>query len=138
MKRPREEDFVRHKKYYKAFEETQTTILCNLPPTCSETPVELTDSEFEQHYYDCHTFHCFECRGRFPSEHLLDLHLRELHDHLVAELRDRGESVFKCFVESCPRVFKTSVDRNEHAVSDHGYPQDYGFDIVRKGLTSTQ
>jgi hypothetical protein len=63
---------------------------CSLPPhreTISFTSYE----DYEVHYLQYHVNRCSECSKNFPTGRLLDIHIEENHDPLVAARRARGE-----------------------------------------------
>lgn len=63
---------------------------CSLPG--HKYPVRFSSyEEYETHYTKNHTNQCRECRKNFPSEHLLGLHIEEVHDSFLAVKRDRGD-----------------------------------------------
>lgn len=67
------------------------TLQCSLP---GHAPVSFTRyDDYEQHYNNAHTNRCLDCRKNFPSPHVLDLHIRELHDALTEIKREKGENV---------------------------------------------
>src|SRR5262245_55143719 len=66
------------------------TMKCSLPPHKDVLSFD-TYEEYEVHYNRSHLNRCVECRKNFPSEHLLNVHIEECHDSLVAVRRDRGE-----------------------------------------------
>lgn len=66
------------------------TMRCSLPP--HREPLAFQSyADYEAHYNSFHTNRCLECRKNFPSEHLLGVHIEEIHDPLVRIKRDRGE-----------------------------------------------
>ena len=63
---------------------------CSLPPhreTLSFTSYE----NYEVHYLQNHVNRCSECSKNFPGSHLLNIHIEENHDPLIAARRARGE-----------------------------------------------
>ncbi|KAM7213358.1 zinc finger domain containing protein [Rhypophila decipiens] len=93
-----------------------------------------TYDEYEAHYIRSHSNRCRQCRKNFPSEHLLGLHIEELHDSFVAVKRERGEQTYACFVEGCDRRCSTASKRNRHLIDKHMYPKNYFFDVTRDGI----
>ncbi|KFO76825.1 Zinc finger protein 511, partial [Cuculus canorus] len=43
-----------------------------------------------------------------------------------------GEAQYKCLVEGCTEMFKSSEDRKNHLVTVHLYPADFRFDKPKK------
>lgn len=69
-------------------------IHCSLP---GHAPVSFTNyGDYEHHYTYAHTNQCFDCRRNFPSPHMLDLHIRELHDALTQIRGEKGEKIVSC------------------------------------------
>jgi hypothetical protein len=62
---------------------------CNLPPHQPLTLSSITD--FETHYLKEHTNRCYECNANLPSSWLLELHISEKHDPIVAAKRSKEE-----------------------------------------------
>lgn len=109
----------------------QTTHTCSL----HAEPVSFASLEsFESHYATCHTWTCTTCQARFPSEKFLNLHLDEEHDPFVAISRDRGDKYLACFEEGCDKRFAEYRKRRMHLVDKHGYPRNFRFGLVTRGL----
>ncbi|KAK9319583.1 hypothetical protein V1517DRAFT_332049 [Lipomyces orientalis] len=117
----------------------QPLIQCTLPPRCTYSPQAFASyAAFETHYATSHTLVCTSCARSFPSQHLLDLHLAELHDPFVAARRDRGDKVYRCFVEGCDKVCADTRKRRLHLIDKHGFPREFMFGIVAHGLRRNQ
>ena len=50
-----------------------------------------TYGEYESHFQSTHMNRCLECGKNFPSEHILGMHIEEVHDSYIAVKRDRGD-----------------------------------------------
>lgn len=112
-----------------------SSIVCNLPPFCSQDPKTFTNwKQYESHYISDHTNTCSECSKNFPTSKLLDLHIAENHDPFIKIKLQKGEPVFGCFVEGCDRVFKDHKKRRLHLIDKHDYPKDFIFSIVDRGI----
>lgn len=69
--------------------ELTTSMQCNLPP---HAPLTLESAAvFDVHYTQEHTNRCSECNANLPSAWLLELHIAERHDPLIAGLREKEE-----------------------------------------------
>ncbi|KAB5593897.1 C2H2 type zinc finger protein [Ceratobasidium theobromae] len=121
------------------------SLVCSLPPCCAppRRPTALGSlRELEAHYAKYHANICKEgsCRNEpggakiFPDARMLELHQTEYHDELAAIRNERGESIFACFLESCPRKFRTPKGRRLHLIDAHGYPKLYFFAITKHGI----
>ncbi|KAF8600507.1 hypothetical protein BDV93DRAFT_525387 [Ceratobasidium sp. AG-I] len=124
---------------------TTRSLVCSLPPSCAPPrhPTTLTSlRELEAHYAKYHTHICQEgdCRREpggakiFPDARMLALHQTEYHDEIAALKNERGEKIFACFLESCPRKFRTPKGRRLHLISMHGYPKLYFFAVTKHGI----
>ncbi|KAF8823675.1 hypothetical protein HHX47_DHR9000418 [Lentinula edodes] len=119
-------------------------LLCTLPPTCSTHPTALADTrELEAHYAKYHAWVCQAakptsgaCGNVFPDARLLELHHTECHDPIAAVRKERGEKIFACFLPLtvCPKVFASPKARRLHLIAVHGYPKEYFFAVVNKGV----
>lgn len=70
--------------------EDNVKMTCWLPP--HHAPLTFGSyREYESHYNLSHLNKCLECHKTFPSEHLLGIHIEEIHDPLVRVRRDNGE-----------------------------------------------
>ncbi|KAL2825615.1 hypothetical protein BDW59DRAFT_71552 [Aspergillus cavernicola] len=106
---------------------------CSLPPhrdTLSFSSYE----DYEVHYQQAHVNRCTECARNFPTGLLLNLHIEENHDPLVAAKRERGEKTYGCFVENCERKCSTPQKRRMHLIDKHMFPKTYNFYIVNDGI----
>ncbi|KAG8722144.1 hypothetical protein FRC08_006593 [Ceratobasidium sp. 394] len=124
---------------------TTRSLVCSLPPSCAppRQPTVLGSlRELEAHYTKYHTHICQEgaCHQEpggakiFPDARLLELHQTEYHDEIAAVKNERGEKIFACFLESCPRKFRTPKGRRLHLISAHGYPKLYFFAVTKHGI----
>ncbi|XP_053928101.1 zinc finger protein 511 [Cuculus canorus] len=86
---------------------------------------------YEHHYNSLHRNVCSFCKRSFPSGHLLDIHILEWHDSLF-EIMAEKQNMYKCLVEGCTEMFKSSEDRKNHLVTIHLYPADFRFDKPKK------
>ncbi|CAE6435517.1 unnamed protein product [Rhizoctonia solani] len=121
------------------------SLVCSLPPTCAPPrhPTTLGSlRDLEEHYKKYHTHTCQEgnCRNEpggakiFPDARMLELHQNEYHDELVMIKNERGESIFACFLESCPKKFRTPKGRRLHLIDAHGYPKLFFFAVTKHGV----
>lgn len=84
------------------------TMRCSLPP--HREPLAFQSyADYEAHYNSFHTNRCLECRKNFPSEHLLGVHIEEIHDPLVRIKRDRGEHTVRINVTKHSFSFNLST-----------------------------
>lgn len=63
-------------------------MVCSLPPHADMAFDTYT--AYEAHYTSFHTNRCLQCRKNFPSQHLLGVHIEEMHDPIVRVQRDQG------------------------------------------------
>ncbi|KAI8929309.1 hypothetical protein BC831DRAFT_396552 [Entophlyctis helioformis] len=105
------------------------SIQCLLSPTCTSLPPFETAAAYEAHYDAAHVNVCSQCHRILPTDHLLHLHLLEVHDSYFAVLASRQHS-YECFVEGCPRKSLTPKARSRHLVDVHKYPPRFDFDVV--------
>ncbi|KAL5633502.1 hypothetical protein ACGC1H_003861 [Rhizoctonia solani] len=61
-------------------------------------------------------------------------HQNEYHDELATIKNERGESIFACFLESCPKKFRTPKGRRLHLIDAHGYPKLFFFAVTKHGV----
>lgn len=94
--------------------------------------------DYESHYNKAHTNRCLDCRKRFPSSHILDLHIDEFHNVLTELKKEKGEATFACFVETCDEKCKTPTERRLHLVERHMYPANYFFAVTKVGIDRRQ
>lgn len=122
-----------HTPKYQSVEPTEMPVMrCALPP---HKPMSFsTYAEYDSHYQQSHTNRCTECKKNFPSGHLLDLHIVENHDPIVASKREEGEKTYACFVEGCEKVCRDWKKRRSHLVDKHGFPKNYDFLVVDHGI----
>ena len=80
-------------------EPDETTMICSLPPHSSRPITFRSYDEYEAHYSKEHSNRCLECRNNFPSEHLLNLHIEEIHDPLVQVKRENGEHTVSSYAD---------------------------------------
>ncbi|XP_075166480.1 zinc finger protein 511 lethal (2) k10201 [Haematobia irritans] len=87
---------------------------------------------YKLHYNRMHRFTCQECKkSGFPTEHLLDIHIIETHDTYFKARLDRGESLYKCYVEECIEIFLSPEERRKHCIEEHKFPANYRFDQAK-------
>ncbi|KAI8137548.1 hypothetical protein BJV82DRAFT_634784 [Fennellomyces sp. T-0311] len=91
---------------------------------------------YEAHYEARHRHVCLACCKVFPNDYFLQLHLDEFHDMLLQIRRERGEKVFRCFVQNCKKSFMTPKMRRLHLIDKHHFPQYYDFNIIASGTLS--
>ena len=68
-------------------------ISCQLTPRCSQLPVFHSVASYEDHFVKMHQNKCFECARILPTQHLLHLHLLEVHDSYFKALASRQDAV---------------------------------------------
>ncbi|KAJ6780505.1 hypothetical protein PWT90_02981 [Aphanocladium album] len=107
-------------------------ILCSLPPHAEMAFTSY--AAYEVHYSSAHTNRCLTCRKNFPSQHLLDVHIEEMHDPLAKVKREQGGYTFSCFVEGCDRKCATPQKRRMHMIDKHLYPRNFFFAVTRDGI----
>lgn len=100
-------------------------IFCNV---CGCDMVFDNVCSYQSHYNAMHRFICSECRKSLPTEHLLDLHLSEQHDSYFKARVERGERLYKCYLEECQELFLNPQERKEHCIKDHKFPSNFRFD----------
>ena len=113
---------------------------CSLPP---HDPISFsTYEEYDVHYVQAHTNRCSDCKANFPTEHFLDLHIRENHDPIRAALQAKGEKTvtviiaasnpiltchfsiqYRCFIPACEKVCSIPHKRRMHLIDKHLYPK---------------
>lgn len=87
-------------------------------------------SSYQSHYNSIHRFICSECKKSLPTEHLLDLHISEHHDSYFNVRVERGECLFRCYLEDCKDIFPNLAERKEHCINQHKLPGNFRFDQV--------
>ncbi|XP_013118617.1 protein lethal(2)k10201 [Stomoxys calcitrans] len=86
---------------------------------------------YKLHYNRMHRFTCQECKKcGFPTEHLLDLHICETHDAYFQARLERGERLYKCYVEECLEVFLNPDERKKHCIEQHKFPANFRFEHI--------
>lgn len=85
-------------------------------------------ASYQSHYNSMHRFICSECKKSLPTEHLLDLHLTECHDTYFEVRIERGERLYKCYLEECKDLFANAKERKEHCIKQHKFPSNFRFD----------
>ncbi|KAK4050332.1 hypothetical protein OIO90_005125 [Microbotryomycetes sp. JL221] len=138
---------------------SMTTWTCEMPPTCSTSTTKQTFHSFQAYESHLKAFHEHVCKAQFsnipkhsnvtrskqnqeticgkvfPSQRLLELHLREWHDPVATMKQERGEKIYECFEESCgQRRFRTTKTRRLHLIDKHSYPVNYFFGVVKFGV----
>lgn len=93
-------------------------------------------SAYEAHYQKQHCNVCFTCRKVFPSLRMMDLHISEVHDPFFRLKKEKGEKIFKCFIENCQESFINVKKRKKHLIGDHFYPKEYHFGVIYTGISS--
>ncbi|KAI6875532.1 hypothetical protein KC343_g7111 [Hortaea werneckii] len=124
-----------HPQKYASLEPTDRPVSimqCHLPPHKALSFHGY--DEYETHYQQAHTNRCTDCKGNFPSTHLLELHITENHDPIIAARREKGDRTFGCFVESCDKVCSDWKKRRSHLIDKHGFPRNYDFFVVNSGI----
>ncbi|CAL8466126.1 g5662 [Coccomyxa elongata] len=78
-------------------------------------------------------FQCTTCHLKLPNEHLLDIHVLEVHDSFFAAQAARHMKVFQCLVEGCAKTFHSPADRRKHLWDQHCYPRDFNYHLMHLG-----
>lgn len=114
----------------------ETTIVCTLPP-CDKSTKFKSYLEYELHIESFHDYICIECKRRFPTLVFLDLHIDENHNPFLRIQQENGIKIFKCFLykSGCTKVCSTPKKRRLHMIDGHGYPKEFKFDVINKGIT---
>ncbi|KAI0128794.1 hypothetical protein BJ170DRAFT_579519 [Xylariales sp. AK1849] len=110
-----------------------TAMKCSLPGH-KEALAFNSYPDFEAHYSKVHSNRCNECKKNFPSQHLLSVHIEDIHDAFAAVLREKGEHTYVCFVEGCDRKCRTPYKRRMHLIDKHMYPKNYFFAVTKDGI----
>ncbi|XP_063604102.1 zinc finger protein 511-like [Penaeus indicus] len=87
-----------------------------------------TVAEHAAHQRACHNYVCSLCKQSFPSHHLLDLHLLEVHDSLFQLMAER-RPMYQCLLETCPEKFSNTLERKGHCIRLHKFPADFRYDL---------
>ncbi|KAM7341947.1 zinc finger protein 511 lethal (2) k10201 [Cochliomyia hominivorax] len=96
-------------------------------------------ASYQSHYNVMHRFICIECKKSLPTEHLLDLHISEQHDSYFKARVERGQRLFKCYLEECKETFANPMERKEHCIKEHKFPSNFRFDqTTQKNEKSAQ
>lgn len=90
-----------------------------------------TTAAYHVHYNAKHRFICGECKKSFPTEHFLDMHISEIHDSYFMARVDRGERLFKCYLQDCQDMFGNPQERKDHCLKQHNFPSNFRFDQTR-------
>ena len=65
-------------------------------------------------------YECAECKRKFNTTHLLDLHLEEAHSPFFQVAAERHDTqLYKCLLSSCLLRFDTPKDRKLHWREQH-------------------
>ena len=68
-------------------------------------------------------FLCEECKRKFPSQHLLDLHLEEAHSAFFQLAVERKKpALYACLEASCSHRADSVADRTAHWKENHARP----------------
>ncbi|KAK6506846.1 hypothetical protein TWF481_005306 [Arthrobotrys musiformis] len=110
----------------------QAQITCTLP-TCPQRTHSTTES-FETHYNKYHTNRCHDCLRNFPTGRILECHIRENHDMFAVVKKEKGEKIYACFVEDCPKICVSFGKRRAHLIDKHYYHKNFNFSIVDTGI----
>ncbi|XP_064096949.1 zinc finger protein 511-like isoform X2 [Macrobrachium nipponense] len=99
-------------------------IICSIPQ-CKQSFD--TVAEHAAHQRICHSFMCSSCHNSFPTDHLLDLHLQEVHDSYFFVMAQK-KPMYRCLLETCTEVFQDQKERKVHCINDHKFPSDFRYD----------
>lgn len=95
---------------------------CNNPKSIYDT---CDDFQLPLHEID---YHCSQCHNIYPNDHLLDLHIQEIHDsYFQIKLSRKKEAQYSCLVLNCKDLFWNDFDRRKHLMNVHGYPNWFRF-----------
>ncbi|KAK7066450.1 hypothetical protein SK128_015445 [Halocaridina rubra] len=101
------------------------TIRCSTQG-CRETFA--TVAEHAAHQRSRHGSNCVTCGMAFPTSHLLDLHINEIHSSLFKVMAEK-QPMFKCLLETCSEIFENPAIRKEHCMTVHKFPANFRYDI---------
>ncbi|XP_050712769.1 zinc finger protein 511-like isoform X2 [Eriocheir sinensis] len=87
-----------------------------------------TVAEHAAHQRSCHQHVCSTCKHSFPTHHLLDLHLLEVHDTLF-QLMAEKKMMYQCLLETCSEKFKNPTERHIHCIELHRFPSNFRYDM---------
>ncbi|ORY51561.1 hypothetical protein BCR33DRAFT_656020, partial [Rhizoclosmatium globosum] len=104
-------------------------ITCSLSNACSSLPPFSSRAAYKDHCRSIHHNPCSICKRILPSKHLLDLHLKELHDSFFSVLAER-ENSYECFVEGCVRKCSGPFKRKLHLMDAHQFPHSFDFHVI--------
>lgn len=90
--------------------------------------------EYEHHIITHHDYECEECHRQFPSNSILNHHIDENHNPILAIKQERGAAIYKCFSDTCHQIFHTQEQRQLHMIKTHNYPPEYPFNIINRGI----
>lgn len=111
----------------------ESRITCSLPPCHLEPRHFNSYTTYQQHMTTVHDFVCDECHRRFPLLRIMEIHIDECHNPIVALQAERpGSTIYQCF--ECQDRFETPTLRNQHMVQSHQYSPQFKFDVVTKGV----
>ncbi|KAI3402920.2 VPS15 [Candida oxycetoniae] len=88
----------------------------------------------ESHIMMSHQNRCLSCSKVFPNEHILNLHIDEVHNVFLRIKRESGQATLCCFSELCSQQFSSLEQRRLHLIEKHNYPSDYPFSITSTGI----
>ncbi|ORY92109.1 hypothetical protein BCR43DRAFT_80687 [Syncephalastrum racemosum] len=91
---------------------------------------------YEAHYEARHRNVCTECQRVFPSFFFLQLHIDEIHNVIMLMQKERGEKIYRCYVETCTKHFMSPKMRRLHLIDKHKYPRTYPFALPLEGNVS--
>ncbi|XP_068234716.1 zinc finger protein 511 [Palaemon carinicauda] len=100
-------------------------IICSIPQ-CKQSFD--TVAEHAAHQRSCHSFMCSSCHNSFPTDHLLDLHLQEVHDSYFFVMAQK-KPMYRCLLETCTEVFLDQKERKGHCIDVHKFPTDFRYDL---------
>ncbi|XP_013783515.1 zinc finger protein 511-like isoform X2 [Limulus polyphemus] len=93
---------------------------------------------YESHYNSIHRHVCSKCKKSFPSDHLLSIHITEVHSSFfLSAAKKSGEPIYECLVEGCVLKFMESQARKEHLIKEHKYPADFRFSTFKQKITKS-
>ncbi len=94
-------------------------------PTISILHDTCDDFQLPLHEID---YHCSQCHNIYPNDHLLDLHIQEIHDsYFQTKLIRKNEAQYSCLVLNCKDLFWNDFDRRKHLMNVHSYPNWFRF-----------
>ncbi|XP_037951525.1 protein lethal(2)k10201-like [Teleopsis dalmanni] len=76
---------------------------------------------------------CAQCSEAYPTPHLLDMHVAEIHDSYFEALVRKGEKpMYACFFMNCSIKSYSYAERNKHCVKVHKFPKNFRWFQLRK------